>query len=89
MSFEIKPWDDKSENVFRRISTHGRARTQNVQMAKEFSRNPKIRELTRQGYFSISSNRRTREHWFNIPEDVFVSPRNSKRGLFFEFKKLY
>ena len=85
----VKPWNEEAENIFKRISTFGRARTTNVQIAKDFSRNPKMRELTRQGFFSISCNRRTREHWFNIPENVFVSPQHTKKGYGFEFKRLF
>jgi len=85
----VKPWNEEAEQIFRRISSFGRARTNNVQLARDFSKRTEIRQLCNQGFFSISNNRRKHESWFNIPEDVFVSPRNTKKGLAFEFKKIF
>ena len=84
----IHPWNEEAENIFRRISTFGRARTQNVQLARDFSKRSEIRELCNQGFFSISNNRKRHESWFNIPEDVFCTPKNTKTGLGFEFKRI-
>ena len=84
----IKPWNEEAENILRRLSTYGRARTHNVQLARDFSKRSEIRQLSNQGLFSISNNRRNKESWFNIPEDVFVSPRNTKKGIGFEFKRI-
>lgn len=84
----VHPWNDFSENIFRRVSTFGRAKTNNVQFARDFSKRSEYRLLEKQGFLSISNNRRKRESWFNIPEDVFVSPRNTKKGLGFEFKRI-
>lgn len=84
----VFPWNEESENIFRRVSTFGRAKTNNVQLAREFSKRSEYRLLEGQGFLSISNNRRKRESWFNIPEDVFVSPRNTKKGLGFEFKRI-
>lgn len=84
----IHPWNDEAENIFRRISTFGRARTQNMKLVREFSNQSEINHLCDKGFFSISNNRRKHESWFNIPEDVFVRPKNTKRGIVFEFDRL-
>jgi len=82
----VYPWNEEAEHIFRRISTFGRARTDNVKLAREFSKKTEIRQLCRQDLFSISHNRRKHESWFTIPENVFVRPKNTKRGICFEFE---
>jgi len=84
----IKPWNDESENIFRKISVFGRAKTNNVQLARDFSKRSEIRMLCKQNLFSISNNRRKKESWFNTYEDVFVQPRNTKNGFGFVFKRI-
>ena len=84
----IYPWNEEAENIFRKVSAFGRTRTNNVQLARDFSKRSEIRQLCNQGFFSISNNRKRHESWFNIPEDVFVSPRNTKKGIGFEFHRI-
>ncbi len=86
--FEIRPWSEESEKVFKEISTFGRYRAPSS-LGREFSKIPKIRELSNNNLFCISSNRRKRESWFNIPKNVSVSPKFGKKGLVFRFKKLF
>ena len=83
----VKPWNDEAENIFRRISTFCRARTTNMRFVKEFTNQPEINHLCNIGLLSISNSRRKHESWFNIPEDVFVRPKNTKRGIVFEFNR--
>ena len=80
----VKPWNEESENILRRISIYGRAKTNNLQLVRDFSKRSEIRELSQQGFFTISNNRRKHESWFNIPEDIFVKP----KGHGFEFKRI-
>jgi len=87
--FEIKAWDEESEKIFREISSFGRTRTKNSDLAIKFSRNPKIRELSSKDFFSITRNNRKNEHWFTTPKNVSVSPVFKKNRLVFRFKKLF
>jgi len=81
----VKPWDEESKNIFKRLSNYGRARTTNVQLVRNFSKRSKIRELSQRDMLTITHNRRKRESWFNIPEDVFVTPHGP--GFFFKRNK--
>jgi len=87
--FEIYPWDEESERIFRKISSFGRANTNNVQLARDFSKRGQIRMLCNKNLLSISTNRRKRESWFNIPEDVTVSPVFKKNKMVFRFKRIF
>ena len=84
----IYPWNEESENIFRKISSFGRARTVNMKLSRDFSRRTEINDLCDRDFFSISNNRRKHESWFNVPEDVFVRSINTRKGIAFEFKRI-
>jgi hypothetical protein len=85
--FEIKPWDDKSQEIFQELSMFRSSRVRDMTIPQLYSRRKEIRMLTDNDFLSITGNRRKKESWFNLHESVFVTPKFTKKGMFFQFKK--
>lgn len=87
--FEIKPWDEKSEKILKELSLNGRSYTHDMILARNFSKRKEIRYLTDEkiDMLDITGNRRKKKTVFTTPLDVMVTPRITRKGLKFEFKR--
>ena len=86
--FEIKPWDEKSCDIFTELSMFRSSRVKDLKIPRSFSKKPAIRNLINNDFLTITSNRRKKESWFNIPKTVTVFPKHTKKDTIFQFKKI-
>jgi hypothetical protein len=85
--FEIKPWDDKSQEIFQELSMFRICKIKDRTINKSYSRRREILNLTDNDLLGIWGNRRKKESCFTIPKDVNVFPKFTKKGMIFKFEK--
>jgi hypothetical protein len=83
----IKPWSKETENILKQLTRDGRACTTDTKsLPIQFGQHCK--EIINKDMLDIATirNKSKKKTWFITPPNIFIVPRNSKRGIRYHFK---